>query len=394
MEKNDYYIGLEISSSMVKLVAGYVLNGQIYILSNVKDKCLGISDGVITDIDEVIKTIRNVINIASREINYPITDVTLAIPAFNLNCMPDIDFTSTIDGNDIIKHIDVSNVISKFKKRKLSNPELTIVDIVPDTYILDNNETYHEEPIGKKSTRLTMHATIYAINEKILNLFVSCVNKAGYNVVDTVISPYASSLYLSTLKIIPDNYLIVDIGNSVTNISYVNQRSIIMSSRIYRFGAKNIFSMVSEKLGIDLEKAEELIETYGIDHNLNFETYIYDKITLDDLSECIIRSLTSLVDAIKQVMGEVKNEEIPLVLIGGVSYLHSIKKILVEELQMEVLDYVMNTMGARDRSLITALGLIKYASLKPKVNEEETITTQVSRVEKKKNNSYNFDDEL
>ena len=54
----------------------------------------------------------------------------------------------------------------------------------------------------------------------------------------------------------------------------------------------------------------------------------------------------------------------------------------------------MHTLGARDRSLVTTLGLIKYAAIQPKINEEETITIQVNRVNKKKNETYNFDEEL
>lgn len=395
MEKNECFVGLELCSSAVKLIAGYLLNGQIYVLTSVKDKCTGITDGLIVEPEAVIKTVKNVINIASRNINMPITEVSLAIPAFNLTCIPDMGSTNTIDGNDIIRHVDTSNILTQLGKRKLGNPELKIIDIVPDTFILDNKEKYNEEPIGKVSQVLSLHATIYAINEKVLNSFTSCVNKAGYTVKNTVIAPYASSLYLSTLKIIPDNYILVDVGNSVTNISYVNHRNIIGSSRIYRFGSKTIINEVSEQFDIDLDVAEELVTTYGIDHNLNFETYIHEGITLDALSDCIMTSVISLTDSIKQVIKEVNSEvELPIVLIGGTSSLNSIKKVISNELEVDVLDYVMHTLGARDRSLVTTLGLIKYAAMQPKINEEETITIQVNRVNKKKNETYNFDEEL
>lgn len=395
MEKNNCYIGLELCSSAVKLVAGYILNGQIYVLTQVKDKCIGIEDGMIVDAMEVSKTIKNVVNIASRNINMPINEVSLAIPAFNLMCIPDMGSSNTIDGNDVIRQVDVSNIITQLGKRRLANPELKIIDIIPDTFVLDNKEKYYEAPIGKISKVLSLHASIYAINEKVLNAYISCVTNAGYSVKNTVIAPYASSLYLSTLKIIPNNYVLVDIGHSVTTVSYITNRNVIDSSRIYRFGSKTIIKKVSEKFSIDEDIAEELVTTYGIDHNLNFNTYVYENITFDDLSECITSTLNVLFDSLKQVIREINSQnELSLVLIGGTSSLHSIKKVMAEELEIDVIDFTMSTMGARDRSLITSLGLIKYASMKPKVNEEETVVTQVNRVNPKKNETYNFDEEL
>lgn len=45
MEKNDCYIGLELGSSSIKLVAGFVLNDQINILNTIEEECSGMENG-------------------------------------------------------------------------------------------------------------------------------------------------------------------------------------------------------------------------------------------------------------------------------------------------------------------------------------------------------------
>ena len=81
----------------------------------------------------------------------PINEVTLSIPAFNLVCMRESGTTNTIDGNDIIRQVDINNIISQLGKSSISNPELKIVDIVPYEYILDNKEIHFESPVDKIS---------------------------------------------------------------------------------------------------------------------------------------------------------------------------------------------------------------------------------------------------
>lgn len=396
MEKNDCYVGLELGSSSIKLVSGFVLTDEVHILNAIEKECLGLENGLIVDLDETIKTIKSIISDGSKSLGFAINEVCLCLPPYNLLCLSDIGSTNTIDGNDVIRHVDTTNILTAMKKRSLADNDLKIIDIVPDIYMLDNNARYGFEPIGKTSQVLSLHAYIYAMSEKVINQFVNCLSKANINVKYACIEPYASALYLSTNKSIPNTYILIDIGHSLTTVSHIDHATNVINSTIIKFGGHDISRAIAEKFNISFEEAENLKVTYGIDHNLNFDCYVLNQITLDDIAEVITRKLQSLIETIDKVIKEFcsNNEKLPIVLIGGSSNLYQIKKVFAEGLDSEVIDFSMMTIGARKLSLVNTLGLIKYCSIQPRINEEEVITSSISRVNQKPSKKYRFDEEL
>lgn len=396
MEKNDYYIGLELGSSSVKAIAGFMENEQVHVLQTVEVPCLGLENGLIIDQDETIKSLKTIISRLEKALNTTISDVALCLPPYSLLCIEDTGSTNTIDGSDIIRHVDTTNILTAMRKRTMADNDLKILDIVPEIFILDNGDRYYNEPLGKVSKVLSIKASIYAMSERVINQFIGCVKKISLNVKYAVIAPYAGALFLAGNKAIPNSYILVDIGHSLTTISHIDHATKVMDSAIIKYGGYDITRAIGERFNISYEKAEELKVTYGIDHNLNFNCYIYDKINLDDLAEVITKKLNSLLESVSKAIKEfgLSSEKLPLVLTGGTTWLNQIRRIFADELDVDVVEYNLLTIGARDYSLINTLGLIKYCSMQPKINEEETITTSVNRISQKQSRNYRFDEEL
>ena len=400
MGKDTSYVGLEITSRAIRMIAGYVINDLVYIRHIIENECSGLENGLIKDPEIVIKKIKDTVTTLSKELDFQINDVALVLPPFNLWCMSDTDTTNTIDGNDVIQHIDTVNVLTKMKKRPLADSDLKIVDIIPDLYMLNNGERYVNEPVGKISQVLTLHASIYAMSEKVINQFISVVNRAGLKVKHSVIAPYSSCLYLSTIASMPSSYILLDIGHSLTTISQVNERTSIVNSRIIRFGGDSITQAISDRFNLSKSDAEKLKVLYGIDKNPNFPVYLKGHITFEDLADVIIKSIVPSLDMIKSIIKDfalVDNEKLPIVICGGTSKLNNIAKVIKDELNQEVIEYNLETIGARNPSLVSLLGLIKYWGNQPQLDEEEIINTSLTRVDSNKktnNRSYQFDEEL
>lgn len=397
MEKNNNYVGLELTSRAIKLLVGFYLNDQVYVLDMIEHECKGLRNGLIVDQELVIRGIKNIIKEAQEHLNIEIKDICLALPPFKMLCITDVGTTTTVDGNDIISHVDTLNILTLMKKRPLSDEDLKIVDIVPDTYIINENERLTTEPIGKSSSTLSLHASIYAMSNAVINQFVDLMNKIGLNVKYKVLSPYANALYLSSKDKLPESYLLIDIGHSLTTISQVHNKNAVISSKIIDFGGDDITTAISEKFELQYSEAENLKVLYGIDKSPNFKVNILNNITLDDLSSVIISTLKPAISKMKEVIGTLVGEkkDLPIIVIGGTSQLNNIHQLLAQELNMTVINFDVENIGARDKELITCLGLIKYCGVQPQVNEEETITASITRVDNKKiSHDYKFDEEL
>lgn len=394
--ENKYHIALELTSQSIKLVAGFVLNEKVYVVDVIQRYCAGLSNGLIQDVDETVKVLKEVIANASQKLNCTIKDVSLVLPPFNLACATDSGSTNTIDGNDRIQHVDVSNIITQIKKRNFKEKDLKIIDVIPDRFYLDNNEQYLVEPLGKISETLSLHASIYAISNKVVALFENCFEKAGINIKYMTISPYASSLYLSTIDGMPSSYILFDLGHSFSTITYVHQKNTIIKSSIVAFGGDDITKYISKTFNISYKEAEILKIKYGIDSDPCFEVPIKEGITFNRLADAITSSIKPFLSGAKRAIDELNpdKEDLPIVLIGGTSSLKSIENLIADELEQSVLTYQMLTIGARDRGLIPALGLIKYCANQPHNDEEEKIDITISRVDNRKSGKVDLSEEL
>ncbi len=399
MNKNNYYTGIELTSQSIKLIVGSEINGKIYVLDTLEKACSGLNNGLIISSDEVTKCLNEIVLEASKKLNInpQIKDVSLILPPFSLACATDSGSTTTISSDDIVGHVDTMNIIAQIKKRNFKEEDLKIVDIVPDSYLIDNNERYDTEPIGKTSEALSLHASIYAMSAKVFQQFCACIKKANLNLRYSTISPYAISLYLSTFDGMPPSYLLIDIGHSLTTISHIQQGKTIIKSSMMRFGGKDISQFVADKFKISFNEAEEIKVKYGLEHDPNFKVYIKNDITFDKLSDAIATCLTPALDEIKKIIEEFSiddNNQLPIVLCGGTSQLNHIDNIIADELDRKIINYQIPTLGARDKGLLAVLGIIKYWSEQPRIDEEDKITASVTRVDSKKNSKFNITEEL
>jgi hypothetical protein len=86
---------------------------------------------------------------------------------------------------------------------------------------------------------------------------------------------------------------------------------------------------------------------------------------------------------------------VPMVVTGGSAHLTKLNSVLSEELNIDIIDYSSNTLGAREKSYITLLGAIKYSAIQPTVDQEEQVISTITRVGNRINlKKDDLDDEL
>ena len=406
MAKDDdrRYAALEITSKSVRLVYGYCQDGKVYVLHALETNVNALDGGIVIEQDTLTAAVKGVINAANETLNIRIKDVILALPPMGLEYRRESSTTTTIGVDNVIVQIDVNNAISQLKKYKF-NPGLRIVDVVPYQYVLDNKAFSPEAPIGKTSQTLTVHASIFALEEGLVSGYVRAVENAGLFIRQLVVSPYASSLYMSTEEEIPGSYYLLNFGNDLTTLTQISQNTLIYQNACFKFGSERITQCLSERFSLTLKEAKMLKEKYGIDHSPSFRVNIYKGLTMDDIANAITDALEPLVTAIKKQISSWSSADhrfLPIVITGGGSKLYGFKTLLERKLELQVVDFTPYSFGARDKSYQNCLGLIKYAGTHMTSDEtDELSSTVIQRVNVKPNTkkntnvvNYNFDDEL
>lgn len=402
-EDDRRYAAIEITSKFVRLVYGYCQDGKVYVLHALETNVSALDGGIVTELDTITAAIKGVVNAANETLNIRIKDVVLALPPMGLVFCRESSSTTTIGVDNVIVQIDVNNAISQLKKYKFSDG-LRIVDVVPYQYVLDNKEFSPVAPIGKTSQTITVHASIFALEESLVNGYVKAVENAGLVIRQLVVSPYASSLYMASEEEIPSSYYLLNFGSELTTLTQISQNTLIYQNACFKFGSERITQCLSERFNLTLKEAKMLKEKYGIDRSPSFKVNIYKDLTMDDIAKAIVDSLEPLLGAIKKQISAWSSADhrfLPIVITGGGSKLYGLKTLLERKLELQVVDYTPYSFGARDKSYQNCLGLIKYAGTHL-INDEidELSTTVISRVTLKPNGkkntsaNYNFDDEL
>ena len=216
MAIGDIIVGMDIGTSKVSVVIGEVNNfNQIEIISNCSRKCTGIKKCKIIDEEEVAKSIANVINDAEAETGFKINSSYITIPGKYVTVVQNSITKDVKDKYAGISSKDVQLALMQVKDIEIPENQ-SLIDIVPDKFILDNGKIT-EDPIGNLSSSFTLKAQIVLADKEYIKKLVSIFKKVGLDINGLVPVTLAERNLILDVNELNDNVMILDIGAGNTN---------------------------------------------------------------------------------------------------------------------------------------------------------------------------------
>ena len=260
MAIGDIIVGIDIGTSKVSTVVGEVNNfNQIEIICMTKTKCSGIKKGKI--INEGAMAIAKTINDAEEEANLRINSAYVTIPGKYV----------TIVQNSVIKEIkdkfagistrDINSGLMLVKDIDLPENK-TIIDIVPQNFILEDGQTV-SDPIGSFSGSFTINAEIIIADKDYIKQLNQIFKKADLEIDGIIPNTLAQRNLILDNNELNDNIMILDIGAGNTDIGVFEGSKIVYTNTI-PLGGNNITNDIAVVLDISLEEAEKLKRQYGL----------------------------------------------------------------------------------------------------------------------------------
>ena len=262
MAIGDIIVGMDIGTSKVSVVIGEVNNfNQIEIISNCSRKCTGIKKCKIIDEKEVAKSIANVINDAEAETGFKINSSYITIPGKYVTVVQNSITKDVKDKYAGISSKDVQLALMQVKDIEIPENQ-SLIDIVPDKFILDNGKIT-EDPIGNLSSSFTLKAQIVLADKEYIKKLVSIFKKVGLDINGLVPVTLAERNLILDVNELNDNVMILDIGAGNTEIGIFEGSSFVYTNTI-PLGGNNISNDISLVLNISEEEAEKLKRQYGL----------------------------------------------------------------------------------------------------------------------------------
>ncbi|MDY0214201.1 MAG: pilus assembly protein PilM [Bacilli bacterium] len=386
---------LEISASAVKLVIGYELDSQPYVLY--ANKVLlnqAISSGEIVNQEQVITAIRTLVNDAKQQIGVEMIEVVLSLPTIDFEVFRGTQTTNTLANK--IDRIDIKNIMALFRKNRV-DPNKVIVAILPQTFKTESDQKYRLLPLGEVSNTLTVEAFLHVLPLWIYNSYIEVVTKAGLKVTKVYADKYALTELLNNPGTPTHTYFLVDFGAKSTSITFVSNHNLYFT-RIINSGSDDLTYLLAERFGLEVKEAERIKKDYGLDRrnvSVNFalahgidENGNEVKVYLSDIYKTIKgflnEHLKKILDEIK-IVGKTQNmpslNKYPLLFVGGGSSIYNFEEIIASDHTFADKYIVkLDTLGARDLTYAVNLGLIKaYTKYTQDIGDERTSIGTLTR---------------
>ncbi|OGI87167.1 cell division protein FtsA [Candidatus Nomurabacteria bacterium RIFCSPLOWO2_01_FULL_33_24] len=343
-------VGVDIGTTTTRVVVVEYVKKNVTptIIGTATEKTNGLRHGYISNLNEVINSLKLVINIAEKNSGVKIKKAYVSIGGISLKSEISQGISIISKGSEEVVGLDVKNAINDSREKlQLSNRKIVYSD--PISFKIDGEEVLGH-PEGMQGVKLEVKTLFITCLEQHFNDLVFAVEEAGIEVLDIIPSPIASSLVALSKKQKTVGCLLVNIGAETVSLAVFENEKII-SLKVFSIGSTDITNDIALGLKIPLVEAEQI--------KIGSLLGDYPKKKLDEIIEARLSDIFELIENhLKKIK---RNELLPagVILIGGGSNVSMIeelsKKMLKLPSKIGVLEYQKNK--TRDSAWFVAYGL-------------------------------------
>ncbi len=337
---SEIVVGLDIGTTKIVVIVGRKNeHGKLEVLGMGKSESIGVSRGVVSNIDKTVQSIKTAVEDAENKSGVDIKVVNVGIAGQHIKSLQHRGIKVRHNVDDEISQQDINALIDDMYKLVML-PGEEIIHVLPQEYIIDNEQGI-KDPIGMAGVRL--EANFHIITGQIAaakNIF-KCVHKAGLEVEDLILEPLASSEAVLSDEEKEAGVALVDIGGGTTDIA-IFQDGIIRHTAVIPFGGNAITEDIKEGCGIIKNQAELLKIKFGsalASESKENEIVSIPGLRGRDPKEISLKTLAQIIQArmeevIENIYYEIKNSGYEnklicgIVVTGGGSQLKHISQLL------------------------------------------------------------------
>ena len=267
---------------------------QVKVLGFGQHASIGISNGLITNMNEIANSIARAVEGAETMAGFPIEKVVCSLSGGRpitkiIRNQLKID-SGRVMKSDLIKINKINDLIG------IDN--YTPLSINPIKYYIDKNSPV-DNPIGMHTDNLTLDTSITYGKKNVMQNFASAIELCHLFAEKFIISSEASGVSTMTKDEREHGAIVIDLGGNITSIGVFINDKIVFSDSI-PIGGIHITSDIVRGLGTKSEDAEKIKILYG--SALSNETDEYTSIEIPIISD----------------EGEIINQQIPKAMLTAI----------------------------------------------------------------------------
>lgn len=323
-KKSEIVVGLDIGTTKIAAIVGRKNEeGKIEIMGIGKSDSVGISRGMVLNIDQTVASIMKAVKDASEKSGVDIKSVNVGIAGQHIKSLQHRGIRTRSNLEKEINQEDIDSLIEDMYKLAMP-PGEQIIEVLPQEYIVDNEQGI-KNPIGMAGVRLEANFHIITGQIAAARNIAKCVNKAGMEMSALTLEALASADSVLTAEEREAGVVLVDIGGGTTDIA-IFQDDIIRHTAVIPFGGNVITDDIKTGCQIIRAQAELLKVKFGSaipTESMENEIVVIPGLKGRQNREISVRTLSSIINArmgeiLQHVYYEIKNSGFEKKLIAGI----------------------------------------------------------------------------
>lgn len=324
METSEIVVGLDIGTTKIAAIVGRKNEyGKIEILGVGKSESIGVTRGVVTNIEKTVQSIKAAVDEAEQKSGVDIKVVNVGIAGQHIKSIQHRGNRMRDSLEEEIGQKDIDAIVDSMYKLVML-PGEEIIHVIPQEYIVDG-EPGIKDPIGMSGICLDANFHIIIGQVAAIQNIYKCVRKAGLEAAELILEPLASADAALSDEEKEAGVALVDIGGGTTDIA-IFQDGIIRHTAVIPFGGNVISEDIKTGCSIIKNQAELLKVKFGsalASENKDNEIVSIPGLRGREPKEISLKNLSSIIQAraeeiVEHVYYEIKNSGYESKLIGGI----------------------------------------------------------------------------
>ncbi|MFH0852777.1 MAG: cell division protein FtsA [bacterium] len=263
MPRQKIIVGLDVGSANIRVAvaqAGKEGNQPLQILGVGQAKATGMRKGVVSDIDETAKNIKEAIQIAERTSGIKVESAVVSLGGEHLSCRTSRGAIAVSRADGEISRDDAGRAIKQAGAISLgANRE--VIQVISKEFYVDSQPPVRD-PFGMRGVRLEAEVLILDGSMPFIKNVMKCVNEADVDFEGLVPSPLAAARSVLDRRQKELGALVLDIGSSTTGFCVFEEGDVV-DSCVLPVGSGHITNDLAIGLRIGIDVAEKIKLEYG-----------------------------------------------------------------------------------------------------------------------------------
>jgi cell division protein FtsA len=256
-----YVVGLDIGTTKIGcVVAELVEDGAICVVGVGEAPSRGLRKGVVVNLDATVEAIKSAVGTAELMAGVHVEQATVGIAGGHIRSFNSRGVVAVSGRDHAVSKEDLERVMAAAQAVSIPQ-DREILHVLPQEYVLDDQGGI-STPKGMIGSRLEANVHIITSASTSVQNLVTCVNRSGIEVRDTVIEQLAVAEAVITSDEKELGVALLDIGGGTTDLAIFEKGS-IWHTAVLPVGGDHFTNDLAVGLRTPIPDSERLKKKYG-----------------------------------------------------------------------------------------------------------------------------------